>query len=429
MSTDRQDDVGINRRSFSSGALVGAASLLAAKPSDVHAAESSVIRVGLVGCGGRGTGAAINAMRADPSVRIVALADLFDSAMQKCRKGLGERYADQFIVDDDHCFEGFEGYKTLLQSDVDVVLLCSPPYYRPDHIEASVEAGKEIFCEKPVATDAAGVTRVREACKKADEKSLNVVSGLCWRYDRGMQETVKRVHDGEIGTLISVQANYLTNPIWKKTRKPGEDELMYQCRNWYNYAWLSGDHIVEQHIHSIDKVLWLHRDKPPQMAYGMGGRMNRSDLTEGDIYDHFAVVYEWPDQTRAYTYTRQMRGCFNETKDFAFGSLGRASLTEHVIDGVSPWKFEGEEVQMHQAEQNEFFKAVRGERERINNGEYMCNSTLMAILGREVCYSGKKLLFEDVAQSGQRLGPVELVEGGAAPDVRVKKPGRYDPIS
>ena len=413
------------RRGFfrQTAATTGALGALAAGIEPVHAASDNTIRVGLIGCGGRGTGAAVNAMNADPSVRIVALADLFGESIRNCRKSLGQRYPQQFVVTDDDCYEGFDGYKELLP-EVDVVLLAAPPHYRPDHIEAAVEAGKEVFCEKPVATDATGVRRVEDACKLADEKGLNVVSGLCWRYDEGLKQTIDQIMDGRIGTVVTTQANYLTNPVWVRPKRDGESEMEYQCRNWYYFNWLSGDHIVEQFIHSLDKALWLHEDMPPVRAYGLGGRQRRSDLTQGDIYDHFSVVYEWANGSRTYAYTRQIPGCFNETEDFVYGTDGMAKLIKHQIDGLKPWKFRGKKVQMHQAEQDEFFKAIRGKRPRINNGDYMCRSTLLAILGREVCYSGRAMKYDEILNSPQDLRP-KAYEWGEAPKVEVPQPGEY----
>ncbi len=412
-----------SRRKFLKGASF-ATGVLAAGVPRVHAASDSLIRVGLIGCGGRGTGAAVNAMKADPGVRIVALADLFDESMKNCRASLADRYSKQFVVTEESCFGGFDGYKDLLASEVDVVLLAAPPHYRPDHIEAAVEAGKEIFCEKPVATDPTGVRRVEAACKKADEKGLNVVSGLCWRYDKGLTETVAQILDGRIGTIVSTQANYLTSPVWIRPRRPDESEMEYQCRNWYYFNWLSGDHIVEQFIHSLDKALWLHEDTPPVKAYGLGGRQRRSDLTQGDIYDHFSVVYEWANGSRTYAHTRQIPGCFNETEDYVYGTDGRAKLVAHQIEGLKPWSFQGDKVQMHQAEQDEFFRAIHGVRPRINNGTYMCRSTLLAILGREVCYSGREMTFEEIASSPQDLRP-QAYRWGDGPAVEVPQPGKY----
>lgn len=413
-----------SRRKFlQSAALAGSVAAMA-NPK-VYAAGNQTIRVGLVGCGGRGSGAAINAMKADPSVRIVALADLFDESIQRIRNGLGKQYTEQFTVTDEMCFSGFDGYKKLMASDCDVVLLASPPHYRPDQMEAAVEAGKQIFCEKPVATDPAGVRRVEAACQIADEKGLNVVSGLCWRYDKGMIETVDRVRNGAIGKLVSTQANYLTSPLWIKPRQDGESDMHYQCRNWYYYNWLAGDHIVEQFIHSLDKMMWLHGDVPPVSAVGLGGRQRRSDLTQGNVYDHFSVIYTWDDETKTHAYTRQMAGCMNETEDHLYGTDGYAKLINHKITGTQPWKFKGDEVQMHQAEQNEFFKAIRGERERINNGDYMCKSTMMAILGREACYTGKELTYDQVANSPMDLRPSSYAFDATPPSSEIPQPGKY----
>ncbi len=403
----------------SAGLIAGVSTIPA-----VHAQGTSQIRVGLIGCGGRGSGAAINAMRADPTVRITAMADLFADSMRRCRSSLQPRFEEQMLVTDDDCFVGFDSYKDLMSTDIDVVLLASPPHYRPDHIEEAVKQGKQIFCEKPVATDPTGVRRVEAACQEARRKGLNVVSGLCWRYDPGLKQTVEKIMDGAIGNLITTQCNYLTNPTWMKTRIPGETEMEYQCRNWYNHTWLSGDHIVEQFIHSLDKALWLHGDEPPVTAYGQGGRQMRHPELQGDIYDHFSVVYEWADGTKTFAATRQMRECMNQTEDFVMGDKGRARLIKHQIEGETNWQFTERTVQMHQAEQDEFFKAVQGHRGRIDNGAYMCRSTLMAIQGREVCYTGRELTYQQVATSPQDLRPAGDV-WGEAPPVKVAQPGEY----
>ncbi len=425
------DDDASNRRQFlKSAATAGtaAATMLASVPR-VHADGSDQIRVGLIGCGGRGRGAALNAMDADPRVRLVALGDLFEESLSSARQQMRQQRPEQVTVTEDDCFSGFDNFQAVIEQS-DVVLLTAPPHYRPDHIEAAVAAGKHIFCEKPVATDPVGVARVRQACQKADEKGLNVVSGLCWRYDQGVRETMDRIFAGQIGKVISSQANYLTGPVWIRPRRPDESEMHYQCRNWYYFNWLSGDHIVEQFIHSLDKAMWLHHDQPPVMAYGMGGRMLRSDLTQGDIYDSFAVVYEWADGTRTHAYTRQIRGCMNQTEDFVYGSEGKALLLKHSIDGADPWKFDGPKLSMYQQEHNELFEAVLGKRPRINNGGYMCDSTLMAILGREVCYSGQLITWEQAVSSPQDLRPESYDFDAPAPEVKVPKPGVYKfPVS
>jgi predicted dehydrogenase len=412
-----------NRRTFLK--QTAATGVLLSAASDAYAADGDqTIKVGLVGCGGRGSGAAVNAMKADPNVRIVALADLFQSSIDRSSRSLAAQSAEQFKVTPEQTFVGFDSYKKLMQTDVDVVLLASPPNYRPDHMEAAVAAGKHIFCEKPVAVDPVGVRRVQASSRQAAEKGLNLVSGLCWRYDGGMLETMKRIHDGQIGRVVSSQADYLTNPLWTKVKADTMSEMEYQCFNWYNYTWLSGDHIVEQFIHSLDKALWLRGDEPPVKAYGVGGRQQRAPVLNGDIYDHFCVTYEWADGTRTHANTRQMRGCKNQTADFVYGTNGSARLIKHRIEGPNEWQFKGDEVQMHQAEQNELFRAIRGERDTINNGDYMCKSTLMAILGREVCYTGREMTWEQIASSTQNLQPIAY-EWGDGPAVKVKQPGKY----
>ncbi len=412
------------RRSFlkDAAAIGGVAAAMTAAAPKVHAAGSDEIRVGLVGCGGRGRGAAINAMGADPKVRLVALADLFAESVNDCRTQMEGQNPDQVELSDDKCFVGFDAYKQLIEN-VDVVLLASPPHYRPDHMEAAVAANKHVFCEKPIATDATGVRRVMKACEEADKKGLNIVSGLCWRYDAGVRATMERIFDGQIGRVVSTQANYLAGPVWIRPRRPDESEMHYQCRNWYYFNWLSGDHIVEQFIHSLDKAMWLRHDEPPVKAYGLGGRARRSDLTQGDIYDHFSVVYEWADGTRTHAYTRQIRGCMNQTEDFIYGTEGKATVLQHQIEGANPWKFDGQKISMYQQEHNELFEAVQGKRERINNGKYMCQSTLMAILGREVCYSGQEITWEQAVNSPQDLRPQSYDFDAPAPEVKVPLPG------
>ncbi|QDS92100.1 Putative 4,5-dihydroxyphthalate dehydrogenase [Roseimaritima multifibrata] len=415
------------RREFLKGAaaLGGAAAALSVTAPKLHAAGSDVIRIALIGCGGRGRGAALNAMAADPKVRLVALADLFDQSITDCRKQLTKQKPDQVELSDETCFVGFDAYKKAIEL-ADVVLLASPPHYRPDHLEAAVAADKHIFCEKPIATDATGVRRVLAICEEADKKNLNIVSGLCWRYDQGVRETMGQIFDGKIGRVIGSQANYLTGPVWIRPRKDGESEMAYQCRNWYYFNWLSGDHITEQFIHSLDKALWLRHDEPPVKAYGMGGRGLRSDLTQGDIFDHFAVVYEWADGSTTNAFTRQVRGAYNQVEDFVYGSDGKASVLANKIEGKNSWKFDGKDkVNMYQQEHNELFEAVQGKRPRINNGTYMCRSTLLAILGREVCYSGKEITWDEAINSPQDLRPQKYSFDAEAPAVKVPKPGVY----
>ncbi len=412
------------RRNFlkSTATVAGAVAASGLVVPRVHAAGDDKIKVGLVGCGGRGRGAILNALKADYRAQVTALADAFPDALEFAKKTIAVQAKEQFAVDDDHCFVGMDAYKQLIPQ-VDVVLLCSPPHFRPQHLEAAIDAGKHVFCEKPVATDPTGVRKVMEIARRAEEKKLNLVSGLCWRYDVGVKETIQRIKDGAIGDIVSIQENYLTGTLWQKTRKPEWSDMEFQLRNWLYFRWLSGDHIVEQFIHSLDKSLWLHNDEPPKFAYGLGGRQVRTAPEFGDVYDHFSVVYEWADGTRTYAHTRQMSGCMTETEDYVYGTKGTAKVLAHQISGPNEWKFKGDKPSMYDEEHRELFAAIRDGR-TINNGKYMSYSTLMAIMGREACYSGAKIEWDKLMASPMDLSP-KSYEFGPAPAVEVPQPGSY----
>ena len=401
-----------SRRDFlqkSSAAVVGgslAATLGAART--VHAAGSDILKVGLIGCGGRGSGAAVNAMRAEDNLQLVALADAFEDQLDHCKEILQRQIGKKYAVNDEHCFIGFDAYKQLLETDVDVVLLCTPPHFRPAQLRASIEAGKHVFCEKPVAVDPTGVRSVLETVELAKQKNLSIVSGLCWRYDYGVRETMDRIKDGAIGDIVTIQENYLTNTLWHRGRKDSWSEMEYQMRNWLYFAWLSGDHIVEQHIHSLDKALWLMDDEPPVSCVGLGGRQVRSEEKWGHIFDHFAVCYEWANGIKTFAYTRQMKGCHNEVEDHVLGTQGSARILKHEISpkagNEGRWKYGGVKPSMYNVEHKELFAGIRSG-DTLNNGKYMSYSTLLAIMGREACYTGEKITWEQAMNSKQDLGP------------------------
>jgi myo-inositol 2-dehydrogenase / D-chiro-inositol 1-dehydrogenase len=396
----------------------------------VHAAGSDIIKVGLVGCGGRGNGAAKNAANADPGVRLTALGDIFEDRLELAKPVISKSLGMQFDVADDHCFSGWDAFDQVLNSGIDVVLLCTPPHFRPAQMEAAVTAGKHIFCEKPVAVDPVGVRSVMESSKAAAAKGLSLVSGLCWRYDAGVLATMNRLLDGAIGKITATQANYLANTLWLRNPKPDWTPMHTHVLNWMYYRWLSGDHIVEQFIHSLDKALWLRNDVPPVRCYGMGGRQVRTESEWGDIYDHFTVIYEWADGSRTTAITRQMAGCFNETQDYIVGTDGTAKVLANEIHSDQPWKYEppeGGKQSMYDLEHVALFKSIR-EDKPLNNGDYMCKSTLMAIMGREACYSGQVVTWDDAMKSQQRLGPNSYAWGDA-PAVEVRNPGKYKALS
>ena len=408
-----------SRRDFlknSSGAVVAGSLAATLGSRAVHAAGSETLKVGLIGSGGRGTGAAVNAMRAEDNLQLTALADAFPDRLEHAKNILGKQLDKKYQVPAEHCFTGFDAYKELLSTDIDVVLLCTPPHFRPMQIKAAIEAGKHVFCEKPVAVDATGVRSVLETTKLAKEKNLTIVSGLCWRYDFGVRATMEQIKDGAIGDISAIQENYLTGTLWHRGQNDDWSEMEYQMRNWLYFTWLSGDHIVEQHIHSLDKALWLMDDQPPAKCVGLGGRQvrtaefdsdgNKIDNRWGNIYDHFAICYEWANGVKTFAYTRQMAGCHNDVDDYVLGSKGRAKILRHTIEGENKWRYpkNAPKPSMYDQEHKELFAGIRSGN-IINNGEYMCYSTLLAIMGREACYTGKSITWDEAMNSKQDLSP------------------------
>ncbi len=417
-----------SRRTFlkQSTAVMAAGSLAATLGSArmAHASGSDLLKVGLVGCGGRGNGAAKNAMNADDNACLTAMADLFPDRVTQAKQALKQELGDRFQVPDENCFAGFDAYQKVIDSGVDVVILATTPHYRPQQLRAAVEANKHVFCEKPVAVDPVGVRSVLETTDMAEKKGLNLVSGLCWRYDFGVRETISRIKDGAIGDVFAMHENYLTNPLWHRGRDPNWSEMEYQNRNWYYFNWLSGDHIVEQFIHSLDKSLWIMDDTPPVTCFGLGGRQVRTEEKYGNIYDHHAVCYEWENGAKCYAYTRQMSQCFNEVEDYIYGTKGTAQVlikgATGLINGESVYK-DQKPANMYDQEHKELFAAIRSGTP-INNGRYMSLSTLMAIMGREACYTGKLVKWDELLASDMKLGP-DTYQWGDVPEVPVPMPG------
>jgi len=421
------EDSNPTRRSFLQGtaatAAAGAIGAVAAAPRMAHAAGSDTLKVALIGCGGRGSGAAANAMRADKNAKLTVLCDIFPDRVEFARKLLSRSLREQYAVDDDHVFSDFDGYKKVMETDVDVVLLCTPPHFRPAQLEAAVAAGKHVFCEKPVAVDAPGIRSVLETVRKAKEKNLSIVSGLCWRYHYGVRETIDRILNGEIGDIVAIQENYLTGTLWHRGRKPEWSEMEYQIRNWLYFTWLSGDHNTEQHVHSLDKAMWLNNDLPPARCFGLGGRQVRTGEEYGNIYDHHAVCYEWDTGVKTFAYTRQMSGCKNNTEDYVMGTKGSAKVLDHSINSNGQtWKYEGPTPSMYDVEHQELFAGIRAG-EIINNGVYMTYSSMLAIMGRMACYTGQEITWEEAMASEEKLGPEEYAWGDFDPK-EIAMPGK-----
>jgi predicted dehydrogenase len=389
-------------------ASAAAAGALAALPA-VHAAGGDTITIGLIGCGGRGTGAAAQALNADRNVKLVALADAFEDRLQHSLDTLlkDEKIAAKVDVKPDRRFVGFNAYKEVV-ARCDVVLLATPPHFRPLHLKAAVDAGRHVFAEKPVAVDAPGVRSVLATCAAAKQKGLSIVSGLCLRYDNGFKETVRRLHDGAAGEIHTLQANDYRSGRWAKPRQPDWTDMTYQMRNWYNYTWLSGDFNVEQHVHFLDVCAWVMKDEYPARAVGMGGRQVLTGPEYGHIYDHFSVVYEYANGARLFSNCRQQPRCKGDMSAHVAGSKGRAELSERkgglVIKAGDGWSYNGPANEMYQTEHDELFAAVRAGRP-INNGEYMAKSTLLAIMGRMAAYTGQLITWEMALNSKEDLSP------------------------
>ncbi|MCZ2343805.1 MAG: Gfo/Idh/MocA family oxidoreductase [Bacteroidales bacterium] len=418
-----------SRRGFlkvSAAAAAGAAVL----PTAVHAGSSETIKVALIGCGGRGGGAALNVLHADPHVKITAVCDIFkdraEHKLKELRGAQGGKHADRITATPDTIFSGFDGYKQAIDSGVDYVILATSPGFRPLHFAYAVEKNKHVFMEKPHAVDAAGVRSVIETAKKAEQKNLGVCGGYTYRYDLGKRETLKRVHDGAIGDILAVHTTYLTGDLWYRGKQADWSEMENQIRNWYYYTWLSGDFLVEQAIHNVDKAHWTMGDTLPVAAYGQGGRQVRTDEKWGNIWDNFSVVYEYANGARVFLQCRQTSGCQSQVMDHIIGSKGSAQLMQNRIEAKGGnWTYDGD-PNLANAYDREHFELIQSIRagKPMNDGIRSAMSTLMGILGREAAYTGKRITWKQIEQAKFSLAPKEYA-WGPNPAAPVALPGKY----
>ena len=411
------------RRDFlktTSGAL--GAAVVTGFPAIISAQTvTNAIKVGLVGCGGRGTGAASQALHADDYTELTAVADIDQSNITKCLETLQrvKKVADRVKVDPVKQFLGLEAYEKVIGSGVDTVLLATPPGFRPLHLAACVAANKHIFAEKPVSTDAAGIRWVLETVEKAKEKKLSLVAGFCWRYNEMIQDTFKQIDDGAIGRLIAYHATYYTSPVKPmppaSTRPAGMSDVEWQIRNWYNFVWLCGDSLVEQAVHSVDKVAWAMHDQPPVSCVGVGGRTIPAE--GGNIYDHFEVNYLYPNGVRAFVANRQIEGCYNETSDYLLGTDGTCTIGRGPvprIEGKVNWTWTGPKYDMYQREHDVLFASIR-KNQPVNDGKRLATSTMLAIMGRIAAYTGQEVTWEQAMNSQEKLVPEHLDWKGSLP--------------
>jgi len=365
-----------------------------------HAAGSDIIKIGIVGCGGRCPGAAVNAMNVDPGVRLVAMTDIFQSRVRLKRDMLRKQKPEQVQVDDDHCFCGLDGYNGVIQS-ADVVLVACSAKFHPMYLRAAIEAGKHVFVEKPHAIDPKGVKDVAAACELAKQKGLSVMSGLQSRHHRGYQETIQRIHDGAIGHIVSIEENFLRGPYGLYPRLPEyKTEVEYQFANQYHFTWLSGDDVPQSLVHNVDRATWAMKEHVPLKAHGMGGRSGSFGEIYGNVFDHHGVVYEYANGVRMYAFCRTVAGCYNETSSIILGSKGRANVTRCTIEGETNWRYDArnEKVNAQEEEHRVLLTAIRSGKP-VNAGDYMARSTLVGVMGQLTCYSGKEVTWEQVSKS------------------------------
>jgi len=334
--------------------------------------------------------------------------------------------ATKIDVKPDHCFDGFDAYKQLLATNVDVVLLTTPPGFRPLHLKAAVEANKHIFCEKPMAVDGPGVRSVIASVAEQKRKNKALVAGFCYRYERAKRETMKRVHDGQIGDIVALHTTYNTGALWNKKRQAGWSDMEYHLRNWPYYTWLSGDHIVEQHCHSLDKMAWAMKNEYPIKAVGLGGRQVRTSPDYGHIFDHHAVVFEYANGVKLFSYCRQQVGAAQEVSDFVMGTAGTCNVMGHAITGKKPWRLNrprrARDDNMYQNEHDDLFASIRAGTP-INDGDFMARSTLMAIIGRMATYTGKVITWDAAMKSKEDLRPQHYDLKAKLPTPPVAMPG------
>jgi predicted dehydrogenase len=441
------DKKALSRRQFIGGASAAVAGALsAAQIPYVHGqAAGAEIKIGLIGCGGRGTGAALDAIgaatrviypasgyhtedaagdtAAKKDIKVVALADLFEDRLSRCRKQL-DRVGHK--IGDDLCFTGFDAYKKLLEvKEINYVIQATSPHFRPMHLMAAIQAGKNVFIEKPCAVDAPGIRMVMEAGALAKQKNLGIAAGTQRRHQFDYQETIKRIQDGAIGEIVYARCYWNGGEIWVIDRRPEMSDLEWQIRNWNYFTWLSGDHYVEQHVHNLDIMNWVLGAHPIKAVAAVGGRQVRTREVHGHIFDHFAVEYEYPNGVRMFSQARQINGCEGKVEEAVVGVNG----TSNCVGGIWPkkgeaWSYKGKRTNAYQQEHENLIASIRAGKP-INEAQSVAESTMTGILGREAAYSGRSVDWDKALASTKKLGPEKYDLAAPFPVPEVAKPGQY----
>lgn len=430
----KPDEKRVDRRTFIGAAAVGGLVLAGCSmgerggPGGAHlvvgpktAPDGRKLRAGLVGCGGRGTGAAVNFLDAGPNLEIVALADLFQDRLDNCLAQLKEK--KNVEIAEDRRFVGFDAYQKLLDTDIDIMIQATPPHFRPEHFAAAVEARKHVFMEKPLAVDPVGVRSVMATAERAGALGLCVVTGTQYRHQKSFIETYNRIQDGAIGDIVTARGYSLRSQLWYKEPREEWSEMEAMVRDWVNWCWLSGDHIVEQHIHGLDVLFWFTGQYPAK-AMGMGGRARR---VTGDQYDFFSVDYTYPDGIHVASRCRQIDGCYNDISRRVVGTRGSTNCQDTILDpeGKVVWKYEGEDEDNspYVQEHIDLVTAIRND-EPVNDAPATAKSTLAAIMARESAYTGLEVAWDELMESDMRLGPTQYALGPVDVEKSVPVPGR-----
>jgi predicted dehydrogenase len=415
----------LSRREFIKSTSVATLGMTAGGLSLVNCSPNDIIRVGLIGCGGRGTAAAIQAMNADKGVQVTALADIFEEKFTNSLNKMKESHPDQCRVEKKDCSLGFDGYKKVIDSGVDAVIIANVSKFHPEQFEFAVKAGKHAFVEKPSAMDPPGVKRVLAASGLAEEKGLSVVSGQMWRYAPQIQETIERIHNGEIGDIVAIQLTTHRDNFRFRERKENMSEIEFQLRNWTHFGWLSGDYMTASLVHHTDLALWAMHEELPSSVFGMGGRAAPYIDTHGDCFDHNAVIYEYENGVKVFAFLTVQPNCYVEVSDYVMGTKGTANLQKGWIKGENQWRYLGEEINPYQNEQDEFIKSIRTNKP-INNGRYMALGTLTGMMAQVATYTGKKVTLDQIQDAGHILGGPGQVDFTTDPPVKMNKEGKYD---
>jgi len=423
MTKKKNEKNDFDRRNFmrTAAGATAAATAFAGAAKGAGIDPSKKLKIGFVGTGGRGTGAAAQALSADDNVELYAVADVFQDRIDKSLETLNKNKAleGKFNVPKERQFVGLDAYKRVLDSDVDVILLTTTPGFRPLHLRAAVEAGKHIFAEKPMAVDAAGVRHVYETLDMAEGKPISIVAGFCWRYHPSRRIAYKKImEDGIIGDVSSIYATYYSGHskphLDPSLRTDGMSDIEWQIRNWYNYTWLGGGGLVEQAVHSVDKIGWVMGDQNPIRCRATGG-LAAPQVGNGNIFDHYHIAYEYPNNTWAHLASRKAPGCFNENADYIRGTKGTCILgvgtDPYIVDNNNEqvWRHRkprSGEANMYQVEHDEFFASIRSG-QHINDGPRMIHSSMMAIMGRMSAHTGREITWEDAMNAEEDLFPNE----------------------